>query len=448
MRKSALITTTGHVIGKAFSVSVVYKDGALIICFRRQIGWQLESGGGHSSSSRDVSPLDEEHSRRDHSWRRHQESFGRRRRPTDSWDEEDDDFEYEEEPRIHYGRREMDRESEYRRRREKCCCPDRDLEPRYASARLRHESKSPERDMEPRYASARMRHDSKKKEEYYYSRDSQESLYDDEYSNDDPYLHYATAKRNWKRPSSASEMERKTRQPYLTASDGERDRKYKGGRRSRSRDSQYTETMYTRHKPEPAPPLRRQKPKTFDEGLPPKPIEMKKEALSGPRKLAKPRQESLPRKRATFESDFAPSETESPVFRQGKRFTFEELAAKPEQKTPQKQKSLFEDDFIPSHETSISSIKEEGTDEDSIGKLEKRQKRTFVKGRLADVNLKKSESVNIFARENDPFDDDFFSEGGSDFNSLEFDGKASGSTKGGERKWSENFEDFGDDERI
>lgn len=77
---------------------------------KRQIGWHLESGGGsggvgvsggggHSSSSRDVSPLDEEQSRRDPreiqlSWRRHQESFGRRRdrRRTDSWDE-DDDFE-------------------------------------------------------------------------------------------------------------------------------------------------------------------------------------------------------------------------------------------------------------------------------------------------------------------------------------------------------------------
>lgn len=65
---------------------------------RRQIGWRLESGGGggHSSSSRDVSPLDDEQSRRDprESWRRHQESFGRRRdrRRTDSWDE-DDDFE-------------------------------------------------------------------------------------------------------------------------------------------------------------------------------------------------------------------------------------------------------------------------------------------------------------------------------------------------------------------
>lgn len=73
---------------------------------RRQIGRHLESGGvvgGHSSSSRDVSPLDDEQSRRDPrelqpSWRRHQDTFGRRRerdrRRTDSWDEEDD-FEYD-----------------------------------------------------------------------------------------------------------------------------------------------------------------------------------------------------------------------------------------------------------------------------------------------------------------------------------------------------------------
>lgn len=76
-----------------------------------------------------------------------------------------------------------------------------------------------------RYGSARFtgpaRHDKKQHDEYYYSRDSQESLWDDEYSNEreDSYLHYATAKRNWKRPSSASEMERKaaerSRQPYM-----------------------------------------------------------------------------------------------------------------------------------------------------------------------------------------------------------------------------------------
>lgn len=187
----------------------------------------------------------------------------------------------------------------------------------------------------------------------------------------------------------------------------------------------------------------------------------------------KARQESLPatlpRKapsRATFESDFAPSEGESPVpARQGKRFTFdndfEPHPTKPYEKAREEvpQKSLFEDDFIqaerPVHESSISSIKEEGAEEDKMGKLEKRlsQKRGFGKSRFsnADVNLKKSESVNIFTRENDPFDDDFFSEGAcGEFQGLEF-GKSMlrGSGKGSrEHKWSENFEEFGDDERI
>lgn len=144
-----------------------------------------------------------------------------------------------------------------------------------------------------------------------------------------------------------------------------------------------------------------------------------------------------------------PSEGDSPVVtRPVKRFTFDTdfdtPAVKPFEKdlTP-KQKSLFEDDFIPTTErpaldtSTISSIKEEGAEDDTMGRLEKRlsQKRVFAgKNRFSnlDVNLKKSESVNIFARESDPFDDDFFSEGAA----------------GGEHKWSENFDEFGDDERI
>lgn len=139
---------------------------------------------------------------------------------------------------------ERDDERKYRssRRREadrsKCCCPDRDMEfqqggrfisfnswptlqyfacllVRYGSGRFsapqRHEKKLQQQQQQH-------------EEHHYYSRDSQESLWDDEYGmeRDDPYLHYATtAKRNWKRPSSASEMERKaaerSRQPYLAA---------------------------------------------------------------------------------------------------------------------------------------------------------------------------------------------------------------------------------------
>lgn len=227
-------------------------------------------------------------------------------------------------------------------------------------------------------------------------------------------------------------------------SDGERERKYKPGRRSRSRDSQYSDTTYNRHKPEPGPPLRRPK------QHPHKPqydAPQKLEPAVGPKKFGKLRQESLPatlpRKspaRAAFESDFVPSEGDSPVVgRPPKRFTFDSDF---EAKSPQQQKSLFEDDFLPAERptlemSTISSIKEEGTEEETVGRLEKRlsQKRNFNKNRFStDVNLKKSESVNIFARESDPFDDDFFSEG------------AIG--RGGEHKWSENFDDFGDDERI
>jgi hypothetical protein len=53
----------------------------------------------------------------------------------------------------------------------------------------------------------------RKHDERYYSRESQESPWEDDYSNEAeeiPSPHYLTAKRNWKRPSSASEMDRKT----------------------------------------------------------------------------------------------------------------------------------------------------------------------------------------------------------------------------------------------
>lgn len=61
----------------------------------------------------------------------------------------------------------------------------------------------------------------KKHDDHYYGRDSQQ--WDD--NNEDARPHYATAKRNWKRPSSASEMDRKmgdlkSRQIYcVTGSD-------------------------------------------------------------------------------------------------------------------------------------------------------------------------------------------------------------------------------------
>lgn len=55
----------------------------------------------------------------------------------------------------------------------------------------------------------------------------------------------------------------------------------------------------------------------------------------------------------------------------------------------------------------------------------------FPGGAQDGYNLKKSESINIFVRESDPFDDEFFSGEGR---------------KGGEYKWSEDFEDYDLDE--
>lgn len=91
-------------------------------------------------------------------------------------------------------------------------------------------------------------------------------------------------------------------------------------------------------------------------------------------------------------------------------------------------KSMFEDDFSPSEKTeelpddSICSIKEE-TDRDENDEFEEPKFKSSANGRklklgrnrmlgslsLGDaIDLKKSDSVNIFAREDDPFDDDFF----------------------------------------
>lgn len=51
----------------------------------------------------------------------------------------------------------------------------------------------------------------RKHDDRYYSRESQESPWEDDYSNEtEESPHYLTARRNWKRPSSASEMDRKT----------------------------------------------------------------------------------------------------------------------------------------------------------------------------------------------------------------------------------------------
>ncbi|XP_017777632.1 PREDICTED: protein disabled isoform X2 [Nicrophorus vespilloides] len=483
---------------------------------RRQTTWSGQATGGHSSSSRDVSPWEEEPRRRDgrqSSWSsRHsrQHSFDRHsRRPTDSWDEEDD-YEYEDEhsSRFHWperhGSREADRDRhtmpparevdrsgrdleewddrrmQHRRRRDadrdRWCCPDYDMpdqeKPRYGSGRW----SNPER---------------RKHDERYYSRD-QESPWEDEYSaevEDPPQPHYLTARRTRIRPSSASEMDRKTGeiktrpgQYYYGGSDGERDRRYKTSRRSKSRDSQYVErhklemTSRTQHR------LKQHQHQKFEndfsQDMPSKKLDASKEVMKKPpnpqrgKKLKEsPKSEeaaTFPRKsthrsQSLFENDFVPepevqapaprfnfenefetSEAESPtpkplITKTKKKNWFDaDRRPKSNQKVARyKQKSLFEDDFSPTDKADseiaeIPSIKEEHTEDDVVPKemTSMARKRMLKMGKSSD-HIKKSESVNIFARENDPFDDDFFSVGGG-----------SNGESSGDIKWTEQFNDF------
>ncbi|XP_018579344.1 protein disabled isoform X2 [Anoplophora glabripennis] len=534
---------------------------------RRQGNWQHggQATGGHSSSSRDVSPWEEEPRRREPrdaretragyrhprgpSFERHRE-----RRHTDSWDE-DDDYEYDEEhgARFHWserhGGRETDRESRHstgsrdhdgdrwgedwnedrrhRRRRdarERWCCPDweqgeHDKAARYAGSRR------PNPELPPPGKWRDRKHDDR-----YYSRESQESPWEDEYSNDaEDSPRYLSAKRNWKqRPSSASETDRKTGElkprHYLGTggSDGERDRRYKSARRSRSRDSQYSEPSH-RFKADPGPPGRlphRSKPHLHSKPpdgdfveVPSKKLidsklESNKKSSTLSRKKTKdsPKAEenlasTFPRKatvrgESLFENDFVTSE-ESPVAnpRLGPKFNYENDFETSEAESPTvnrtvrgirqqslyeknplpldrdfkraaslkdsktspryqpKSKLLFEDDFSPSEKSeqvpednSISSIKEEidKEEEDSFGannveNAANGRKRILSKNRLggglrSDINLKKSESVNIFARESDPFDDDFFC--GEDKGA----GVGKTSPRNTELRWTEDFE--------
>ncbi|CAH0552143.1 unnamed protein product [Brassicogethes aeneus] len=507
-------------------------------------GGGQHAAGGHSSSSRDASPWEEEPTRRREvrepregrdgrgGWGRHQRqaSFERHRRHTaDSWDEEDD-YEYEDEKvywserhgreaerdRHSVGSREADRDRHsagsrehegdrwggddwsedrrHRRRREversrdRWCCPDYD--------QGEHDK--------VRYGSGRWR--DRKHDDRYYSRESQDSPWEDDYSNDPEESsvspHYSAARsRNWKqRPSSASEMDRKTgeiksRHHLGTGgSDGERDRRYKGGgRRSRSRDSQYSEPPPHRHKVEAAPASRNphrtkphhQKPTAdvdFTDGLK-KTSDALKFDLSAKKSntLARrdkkvkesPKSESgtFPRKSSgrkslfendfvssedgpkntrtpakfDFENDFETSEAESPtvapsrtvkglrqqsMFEKGSTPADREPARSGSFKEPKlsprysaKSKSLFEDDFSPcgekadaSEDNNISSIKEEvdpneegedtfaaaAAEAEKTSRRDSRKKILSTKNRLSGglrtADLKKSESVNIFAR--------------------------------------------------
>lgn len=299
---------------------------------------------------------------------------------------------------------------------------------------------------------------------------------------------------------------------YAGGSDGERDRRYKAGRRSKSRDSQFSEPAYGRRQ-EPNVSARSahrtskfQHPKTqfendfVQEAPPPNPpakkpdsvkldLSAKKTAtMSRLKKKDSPKLEELnsstfPRKgtlraQSMFENDFVPSETDSPQ-QPGARFNFEISETdvgkhgksarratkgsfdippvgkmkerKPTSRFPVQQKSLFEDNFSPTAEKpelddggGISSIKEENQTEaedsfsiNNFDRMPSSRRSRLAKGRLSAGQLKKSESVNIFARENDPFDDEFFS--AQDAAAFMAD-RERGSPK--EIRWTEEFDDF------
>nr|XP_022904079.1 protein disabled isoform X2 [Onthophagus taurus] len=524
---------------------------------RQQPNWgapphTMQGTGGHSSSSRDVSPWEEEPSRRRQDLREYREprqvwsskhgrqhSFDRHRdkRHNDSWDEEDD-YEYEEEHRFHWqerhsASRDADRhpreetihgwcpedwpeDRKHRRRREtergggdRWCCPDWEQSEEKSRYGPRWEGPTSSQKWRDR------KHDDR-----YYSRDSQESPWEDEYSNEPeepahPTSHYLAPSRKttWKRPSSASEMDRKGGEfkgrsqgggYHLNTggSDGERDRRYKPSRRSKSRESPFSDISHNRHKGDSGPPLRsrakhhHEKPH-FERDFP---QELKKQSeipnlsnkktstLGRKKKDTSPKTEEVntfPRKstqrcQSLFENDFVPTETDSPEsVGLSKRFTFENDFETSEADSPiikstrhevekeknvklcfqkpgyqrNKQRSLFEDDFSPTERvesvnesSGISSIKEEGVQDEqgvstfSVSNVKGNgiRKKILSKGRLSSNShdgLKKSESVNIFARENDPFDDEFFS-GGNSVNSEKISPRTT------ELKWTQQFDDF------
>ncbi|CAG9863532.1 unnamed protein product [Phyllotreta striolata] len=458
-------------------------------------------GGGHSSSSRDVSPWEEEPRRRElrehgrGSAYRHAgsgRSFDRRRdrRLTDSWDE-DEDYEYEDDHLSrHWSERHVPRETDRDGSRHGTGSRDRDLD-RWREDRVddrRHKRRRDGRDRRccpdweqtehdkiRGYGSGRRR-DREQPDERYYSKDSQESPWEDEYSNDADesprFVSCPAAKRNWKqRPSSASEMDRKTGEiksrhhPATGGSDGERDRHHKSTRRSRSRDSQYSEpppsattSSLHRRKPEAAATSPRHPHRLKVEKAPPAAasasIRKQPEATSTfPRRATA----AASRARSAFENDFvAPREVEraegaavkvnfesdsdksSPMERP-RPVVVSKAAASP--RYHQKAKShRFEDDFSPGdkappHEDGISSIKEEeadreedleeeDNDEFAVDRFERvangtrrpsTRRRRFssnLRPSGGDAGVRKSESVDIFAREDDPFDDDFFCGGG------------------------------------
>ncbi|KAG5897297.1 hypothetical protein JTB14_011462 [Gonioctena quinquepunctata] len=528
---------------------------------RRQQGsnWQHggQATGGHSSSSRDVSPWEEEPRRcelrdvrdpraaykyaRGHSFERHRD-----RRPTDSWDE-DDDYEYDDEhARFHWSGRHSSRDADVESRHSTGSrehesdrwCDDRSEDRRHRRRRDPRDRwccpdwEQTEHEKPPRYGSGRWTADpsqvkwrDRKTDDRYYSRESQESPWEDEYSNDPDESPQYVSKRNWKRPSSASEMDQKTGEIKTRhhlgtgGSDGERgDRRYKPGRRSKSRDSQYSEPSH-RHKSELGPASRnvhRNKPHSHLKTMENEFAEMKKSLevklesskktsmLSRKKTKDSPKTEenmasTFPRKsnsrgkllfendfitsetrpamnlrtKFTFDNDFETSETEIPIatcpVKTLRQHTMFEKSSPPAEKDlkdrqrggslrekklsphyQKKPKSHFEDDFSPSEKSeqppddgSISSIKEEmdkeNEDEFSTTNMENAtngRKKILSKNRLSGglrTDLKKSESVNIFAREDDPFDDEFFCGEESDIDQKPL-------PRSSELRWTEDFE--------
>lgn len=272
-------------------------------------------------------------------------------------------------------------------------------------------------------------------------------------------------------------------------SDGEWDKRHKPSRRSRSRDSQFSEPGY-RYKCDSIPPSRTihrsrtlSQTKTQDaEFLDKKNCDYKdtyrkrKKAKDASPKMDENVMNTFPRRsnsrgkmvptddsnateeiisksrqcqKFNFENDFDISEVESPTILNPvktlrQRGLFDKQTSlvdrdikiahrggslKESKIFTKSSKLMFEDDFSPSEKAedlpddSICSIKEE-TDRDEIDDFEELKfKSAASNGRklklgrnrllsnlsLGDGNdLKKSESVNIFHREDDPFDDDFF----------------------------------------
>lgn len=315
---------------------------------------------------------------------------------------------------------------------------------------------------------------------------------------------------------------------FVGSSDGERDRRYRPTRRSKSRDSQFlSDATHSCHKLDPSLTLRNRtkhyiSKSYFDKGpcqdpLAKKSDSIKQEAISKRscatvnRKKRDGRKSDVtvntfPRKSATgriqlsFESSLMPVDTgtadgenqfnfenftkensdqgtsprQAKVIRQktddrkfknknldseiGSRDIAGRTVSGPVKQQGKQLRSFFEDDFSPTElpevqENVICSIQEETIinegeetfatveNQSNGGHRKKKTLRSKHSNNLHIADLKKSESVNIFARESDPFDDDFFS-GRDTGNVTPISSSSKMSPRTSELKWSEQFEDF------